>query len=347
MIKTQGSASTALFRFLLVLGGLILGLSCVPTQAGDLLKALIIDGQNNHDWVATTPVLKRILEDSGRFNVDVSTSPDAGPPIPSRPKNATPADEQAHQAKIAEWKIAKDAFKKANQPAWEAWRPPFADYDVLVMNYNGDRWPDPVRADFTRYVKDGGGLIIYHAANNSFPDWPEFNEMIGVGGWGGRNEKSGPMLRWRDGTIVRDESPSPAGTHGPPHPYIVEIRDAQHPITKDLPPRWLHAADELYSKLRGPARNLTVLATAFADPAKQGTGEHEPILMTITYGKGRVFHNVLGHGPKNMVDAGFVITFQRGAEWAASGAVTLPPPPPQMMSDTSLVIHPLMEAMQK
>ncbi len=320
----------------------IMVVAAAPLSGAEKIKALIIDGQNNHDWVATTPLLKRMLEDTGRFTTDVTTSPAAGPEMPKKPKDATPAQEEAHKTAIAEWKIAKDAFKKANLPAWEAWRPRFADYDVLVMNYNGDRWPDPVRADFTRHIENGGGLVIYHAANNTFPDWPEFNEMIGVGGWGGRNEKSGPMLRWRDGAIIRDESPSPAGTHGPPHPYVVEIRDAEHPITKGLPSRWLHCADELYSKLRGPARNLTVLATAYADPAKQGSGENEPILMAIIYGKGRVFHNVLGHGPKNMTDAGFVITFQRGAEWAASGAVTLPLPAPEMMSDTEIVVHPLM-----
>ena len=315
-----------------------------PLHGADKLKALIIDGQNNHDWVATTPVLKRILEDSGSFSVDVTTSPGAGPSMPPKPKNATPEQEAAHKTAIAAWKIEKDAFKKESRPAWDAWRPRFAAYDVLVMNYNGDRWPEPVRTEFTRYIESGGGLVIHHAANNTFPEWPEFNEMIGVGGWGGRNEKSGPMLRWRDGAIVRDESPSPAGTHGPPHAYVVEIRDDSHPITRGLPPRWLHTADELYSKLRGPARNLTVLATAYADPARQGTGEHEPILMTITYGKGRVFHNVLGHGPKNMTDAGFVITFQRGTEWAATGSVTLPPPSPEMMSDTEVVVHPLMRS---
>lgn len=317
-------------------------LTTATLHGAEKLKGLMIDGQNNHDWVATTPVLMRILEDSGRFTVDVTTSPPAGPVMPSKPKDATPEQEMAHTTAIAVWKTSRDKFKKSNQPAWDTWRPRFADYDVLVMNYNGDRWPDPVRADFIRYIEGGGGLVVYHAANNTFPDWPEFNEMIGVGGWGGRNDKSGPMLRWRDGTIARDDSPSPAGTHGPPQPYVVEIRDAEHPITQGLPSRWLHCADELYSKLRGPARNLTVLATAYADPANKGTGEHEPILMTITYGKGRVFHDVLGHGPKNMTDAGFVITFQRGAEWAATGAVTLPLPSPDLMSDTEVVVHPLM-----
>jgi type 1 glutamine amidotransferase len=84
----------------------------------------------------------------------------------------------------------------------------------------------------------------------------------------------------------------------------------------------MHAKDELYSKLRGPARNLTVLATAYAAPAKKGTGEHEPALMTIRFGQGRVFHTVLGHAPEQMRCVGFIVTYQRGTEWAATGRVT-------------------------
>ncbi|UCF13979.1 MAG: HEAT repeat domain-containing protein [Phycisphaerales bacterium] len=84
----------------------------------------------------------------------------------------------------------------------------------------------------------------------------------------------------------------------------------------------MHTKDELYSELRGPAKNVTVLATAYADPAKKGTGEHEPMLMTIRYSKGRVFHTALGHGVDQLRCIGFITTFQRGAEWAATGQVT-------------------------
>jgi type 1 glutamine amidotransferase len=95
---------------------------------------------------------------------------------------------------------------------------------------------------------------------------------------------------------------------------------------KGLPARWKHTTDELYAKLRGPATNLTLLATAYSAPETRGTGEHEPILMAIGYGKGRVFHTVLGHGAVSMSGLGFQVTLQRGAEWAATGAVTLPVP---------------------
>ncbi|MBN2272666.1 MAG: DUF1080 domain-containing protein, partial [Sedimentisphaerales bacterium] len=249
------------------------------------LTALIIDGQNNHSWQTTTPPLKALLEETGIFKVDVATSPSGGRPM--------------------------DSFK-----------PEFAKYDVIVMNYTGDDWPAETQKALTDYMNKGGGLVIFHAADNAFPNWPEYNEMIGIGGWGGRNEKSGPMVRWEDGKMVLDDSPGAGGTHGPQHAFQLITRDRHHPIMAGLPEKWMHASDELYSKLRGPAKNMEILATAYADPAKGGTGEHEPALFTIQYGKGRIFHTVLGHAPEQLKCVGFIVTFQRGAEWAATGRVT-------------------------
>jgi HEAT repeat protein len=171
-------------------------------------------------------------------------------------------------------------------------------------------------------MNNGGGLVIFHAADNAFPKWKEWNEMIAIGGWGGRNEKSGPMVRYRDGKVVFDNSPGPGGTHGPQHEFQIIMRDRHHGITAGLPEKWMHASDELYSKLRGPAKNMTVLATAYADPAKKGTGEHEPMLFTVRYGKGRVFHTAIGHAAEQLRCIGFIVTYQRGTEWAATGRVT-------------------------
>jgi len=249
------------------------------------LKALIVDGQNNHNWKETTPHLKKLLEETGLFSVEVATTPPRG----------------------------KDM---------SGFRPNFADYDVVVMNYTGDPWPEETKAAFEKYVGGGGGLVIYHAACNAFRGWKEFNEMIAVGGWGGRNETDGPFIHWKDGRIVRDTSPGRGGMHGPQHPFQLIVRQPDHPVTKGLPEKFMHAADELYSQLRGPAKNVTVLATAFADPAKRGTGRHEPILMAISYGKGRVFHTTLGHAGKQCQSVAFIATYQRGAEWAATGKVT-------------------------
>jgi len=259
----------------------LLGLTASP--AADTLKVLIVDGQNNHKWDITTPVLKHALESSGAFTVEVSTTPTKGAP--------------------------KDA--------WAPWNPKFSDYAAVVSNYNGEPWPEAARAAFDTYVKGGGGFVSIHAANNSFPEWKEYNQMIGVGGWGGRNEVSGPWIYVKDGKLFRDTIKGNGGAHGAQHEFVVEIQDAEHPITRGLPRRWLHAKDELYSRLRGPAENITVLATAKSDL----TAEQEPNLMVLSYGAGRVFHTTLGHADYSMLDRGFYETLQRGTEWVATGDV--------------------------
>jgi type 1 glutamine amidotransferase len=256
----------------------VLALSGAPEGR---LKALIIDGQNNHKWDITTPVLRHALESSGAFEVSVSTTP---------PKGSAP-------------------------DAWAGWNPDFSAFDVVVSNYNGEAWPEEARQAFEKFVADGGGFVAVHAANNAFGDWEEYNRMIAVGGWGGRDEHSGPWLYVKDGNLFRDKSPGKGGAHGPQHEFVVKVIDGEHPVTRGLPERWLHAQDELYSHLRGPAENVRVLATATSDL----NGKDEPNTMVIDYGKGRVFHTTLGHADYSMLCQGFYTLLQRGAEWAATG----------------------------
>ncbi len=254
------------------------------------LRALIVDGQNNHSvWPTTTRMMKSYLEQSGLFAVDVATTAAKG------------IDPDFH--------------------------PEFKNYDVIVSNYNGASWPEATQTAFVDYIKEGGGLVVIHAADNAFPNWPEYNEMIGLGGWGGRNEKSGPLVYF-DGTgeQVRDESAGRGGSHGQQHPFSIVARNDEHPIMKGLPTEWMHSQDELYDRLRGPASNMTVLATSFSQAEFGGTGRHEPILMTIDYGKGRVFHSTLGHAQYSLECVGFITTFVRASEWAASGKVSFPLP---------------------
>ena len=271
----------------------LVGCIVTSTLAEDLgkIKALIIDGQNNHNWKETTPVLKDIYEKSERFTVDVATTPEQGQDM-------------------------------------SGFKPDFAKYDVIVMNYNGDTWPKETNDAFEKFVREGGGLVVYHAADNAFRNWKEYNEMIAVGGWEGRNEKDGPYLYVKDGEIVRDMTPGGGGHHGPQVEFLVETfaDGSDHPIMKGLPKSFLHCKDELYCKMRGPAKNVTILATARSKVDEGGTGYDEPMLLVIDYGKGRVFHTMLGHAGPHCKCVGFQTTLLRGTEWAATNKVTIPCP---------------------
>ncbi len=274
------------------------------------IKVLIIDGQNNHgDWPKTTAMMKDYLEKSEHFTVDIERSKYTWNGDKHLPMYALKDKEYEHG-------------KAKTDPDF---KPKFSDYHVVLSNfgYGAAPWPDETKEAFEKYVEGGGGLVVVHAADNSWGDWKEYNEMIGIGGWGGRNKESGPYIYWDEGAIVRDEEmDGPGGSHGPQHNFSVVVRDANHPVTQGMPREWLHTKDELYDSLRGPATNMRVLATSFSSKTKR----HEPMIMTIDYGEGRVFHTPMGHADYSMQCVGYVSTLLRGTEWAATGKVTIPIP---------------------
>lgn len=290
---------------------LILLVCSSTTLAQTKHKALIIDGQNNHKaWPKTTVMMKQYLEETGLFTVDVK-----------RTKYTWKGGALVKQYPLP----GVVTLDKPEPQADPTFAPKFSDYAVVISNFGwrAEPWPKKTQEAFVDYMRGGGGFVVVHAANNSFGDWPEFNRIIGLGGWGGRNEKSGPQVFYNEaGEEVRDTTPGKTGSHGREHEFQVVLRNAYHPIVKGMPRAWMHTKDELYDQLRGPAESMTVLATAFASKETGGSGRHEPMMMTVTYGKGRIFHTPMGHEDYSQECVGFIVALQRGAEWAATGKVT-------------------------
>ncbi len=284
--------------------------------AGAKVKVLIIDGQNNHEvWPKSTIMMKQYLEETGLFEVDINRS-----------HFTWKAGREKAYLSLAGVGETQDLENPKADPDFN---PKFSKYDVVISNFGwkASDWPEATQKAFEAYVKAGGGFVSVHAADNSYPAWKAYNQMIGLGGWGDRNEKDGPYVYYNnEGKLIRDNTPGGAGAHGPPHLIPITLRVANHPITKGMPEVWMTTKDECYARLRGPAENMTILATGRDMSGKAPTDRNEPILMVLNYGKGRIFHTTLGHDDYSIEGVGFIISFLRGTEWAATGKVTQPVP---------------------
>ena len=193
-----------------------------------------------------------------------------------------------------------------------------AAYDAVVLDYNGPRWGDAAEKALESFVREGKGLVVVHGASWAFsglvvlgdnhvrtgilePAWPEYARMIG-------------------GVWTEDE---PKTGHGKRHQFPIRFVDRQHPVAVDMP-ETLIANDELYHNMKMQP-SAHILASAFDDRSFGGTGKDEPILWTVSYGKGRVFHTTLGHDATAIAQPAFMLTFLRGTEWVASGRVGATP----------------------
>jgi uncharacterized protein len=277
-------------------------LACLPGRqslAADAaprrIKVLIVDGFSNHDWKLTTQLIRGILEPSGLFDVAVSTSPPT-----------------------------------AASPGWDQWRPAFGDVDVVIQNCNdingGPSWPRPVQAALEDFVRNGGGMLAFHSGNNAFPNWPAYNQMIGLG-W--RKKDQGIAL-----TIDKDEKivaiPSGEGLntgHGQRNNVLVHLL-GDHPIHAGMPRAWMTPGLEVYYYARGPAQNVEVLSYGY-DPR---TKMNWPLEWTVAYGKGRVYTSTFGHvwkgdvQPVSMRCAGEQTLLMRALQWLAKRPITVPIP---------------------
>lgn len=259
---------------------LLPALAMAQAVPGDLyfekgrIRALILTGRNNHDWRATTPFLRHILDATGRFDVRVTEEP---------------------------MSLGADSL---------------SPYDVLVVNYCGPRWSPATEKAVEEFVRAGKGMVLIHAASYPFGEMEVLAEHMGRSGVFER-----PWAEWARMAGARWTAEPKTG-HGTRHAYRVTWKDTAHPIASGLDPHFL-ISDELYHNFRLEP-GIHVLATAFDALDKRGTGKDEPLLWTVRYGKGRVFHTALGHDVAAMQAPGFVASYARGTEWAARGSVTLP-----------------------
>ncbi|SFD11090.1 ThuA domain-containing protein [Algibacter pectinivorans] len=275
------------------------------------IKVLIVDGQNNHTvWPKSTIMMKQYLEETGLFTVDIA-----------RTKYLNNSEENKSWLGYANVPEGIEGKPKTDLD----FSPKFSKYDVVISNFGwrAASWPKKTKLAFEKYVKKGGGFVSVHAADNSFPEWAAYNEMIAIGGWGGRTEKDGPYLYVdKDNKVKKDYSPGKGGTHGKREAFPITIFDTEHPITKGMPKVWMHAPDECYAFLRGPAKNVTILATGVSTKKKPELEQKEPVALVVKYGKGRVFHTPLGHDTTSFECVGFITLLKRGVEWAATNKVT-------------------------
>ncbi len=257
------------------------------------LHVLIISGRNSyeHDWTGVNNRLRTILQDTGRFDVRITEDFDEG--------NLTT----------------------------------LRNYDVVFLNYSSrwnyaDKeqhlWSDRAFKALYDYVREGGGLVAYHSSFTWGRDIPEYRRLVGA---------------------VMEPGIS---RRAPPDAFMFELVDREHPVTKGMRRYHWSFMDDMYTNMVfAPEARVTVLATAYDDaaayaPEKTGPkydfeayrqanllkmgkiNAANPQVWVQDYGKGRVFSITLGHGPDTIQYDGVKTLLVRGAEWAASGKVTIP-----------------------
>jgi type 1 glutamine amidotransferase len=289
---------------ILTLGLLLAGASPAAGESSPAIRVLVVDGFSNHDWKKTTAAILDILGAEKDLEVKVSTVPEA------------------------------------SAAAWAAWLPAFEKYDVVIQTCNdlGNQgsWPEPAKEALTDYVKGGGGLLVYHSANNAFADWPAYNEMIGLG-W--RRKDFGAAITIADNRTVRIPAGEGGNTSHGQRVNALVTRLGEHPIHRGLPERWMAADIEVYRYARGPANHLTVLSHA----RDEGSGLNFPIEWTVDYGKGRVYNSTYGHywadqdNPPGIRCVAFRTLLVRATRWLAKRDVG--PQPQDFPSATSPSLH--------
>jgi type 1 glutamine amidotransferase len=165
-----------------------------------------------------------------------------------------------------------------------------APYDVIVAHFKNYDPELPGRKGYDRlekFVADGGGLVLTHFACGAFQEFKDDFTRLAGRAWN-------PKLRG----------------HDPYGEFTVEIADPDHPVTKGLKP--FRITDELYTCLDGQTP-IHVVATATSKVDQKVY----PMAFVLEFGRGRVFHTVLGHNAQAFANAGAAELIRRGTAWTA------------------------------
>lgn len=261
--------------------------------ASKKIPVLIIDGFSNHARELNTQYITENLENTGKFEVTVSTCPS----------------------------------QSEDKGLWESWTPAFEKYPVVIQTCNNIfkenelQWPDVAKQSFEAYVANGGGVYIYHGANNAFKNWKTYNEMIGLG-W--RDKDFGIALTIDEEekvvTVAKGEGENTG--HGKRTDILI-IRMNNHPIHTGMPKSWLAADAEVYRYARGSADNLQVIS--YAQDVK--TELNFPTEWIVKFGKGKVYNSTYGllwkdqQWPSNMRCSAFQQSMSRALQWLSGNQV--------------------------
>lgn len=293
----------------------------VPAQRNPNINVLIIQDMGHHDTKMQAETFKMILKESLDYQVDILMS--------------------------------------TENKRWSENELNLSNYQLIITSTLGfENLPKEPLDQITRFIENGGGLVVVHQGVGSYEKEPKFQELIGIGWYGSH---TGSHIFWNDDKNDWAETPiyhGVAPAHGKQHEMIINIRNSEHPITKGMPLNWKHGMDEFYHGMRGYTKSIKVLATAYSDKELWGSGENEPIAWTNSYGKGNIFVTVLGHifnednaedipginssenGTNAIYCVGFQTLFARGSEWAATGSVNLRLPSNFPTENQTIILSP-------
>lgn len=263
---------SSIFILPIILVSFVLALicGCVNPKKDGLIKVLILSGKNNHEWQKTTPVLAKMYKDSKLFSTNITEKPDT---------------------------LTYDELIK---------------YDVIVSNWNS--WPDndfrmPKKweNDFLKYVKEGGGVVFFHAGASSFYGWNEYHQM-GIGRWGKETH------------------------HGKQTKGKIYGFDQRHPVTKGI--KDFYIIDEIWEKT-DICPGARALASVTVTDENDGHLISDQAVFVNQLGKGRSFFTILGHDERALLNTGLQTLLLRGTIWAAHRKVTVDLPPCLKVSNNS------------